>query len=131
MRTAYIVMDSAAKMPSSCWGSYRRVAVLEVRRDPQGRALRPHAIDARARGVVRIVRTWERLREGTTHRSVYQRALEAASALQARLTAQSERVEALEHTLRVLLRERHRAGWTSRDIGPIVAELRKARADHV
>jgi hypothetical protein len=26
----YIVQTAAASMPSSCWGTYRRVAVLEV-----------------------------------------------------------------------------------------------------
>lgn len=30
--TEYVVMDRATKMPASCWGRYRRVAVVEVDR---------------------------------------------------------------------------------------------------
>ena len=52
-------MTSAAAMPQSCWGVYRRVAVLEV--DP---GARPAMISERARGVRRIVATWERLNVG-------------------------------------------------------------------
>lgn len=31
MTKRYVVMTAAACMPSSCWGRYRRVAVVEVR----------------------------------------------------------------------------------------------------
>ena len=73
----YIVKDSAAKMPSSCWGRYRRVAVLEVAdtvRDDRDVT----AISENAKGVLRVVRTWERLRDGTTERCAFMRALREA-----------------------------------------------------
>lgn len=52
-------MTSAAAMPQSCWGVYRRVAVLEV--DP---GARPAMISERARGVRRVVAMWEKLNVG-------------------------------------------------------------------
>jgi hypothetical protein len=51
----FVVMVSKAKMPSKCWGRYVRVAVLEVEGD-----VSPKMISNRARGVVRIVETWEK-----------------------------------------------------------------------
>lgn len=76
MITEYIVMSAAAKMPSTCWGTYRRVAVLEV-----DIGAKPKMISERARGVVRIVRTWEKLNGGTTERCAYEQALAAAREL--------------------------------------------------
>jgi len=55
----FIVQTSAAAMPHSCWGTYRRVAVLEV--DP---GARPAMISERARGVRRVVAMWEKLNVG-------------------------------------------------------------------
>lgn len=78
----YIVMDKAACMPASCWGSYRRVAVVEIDEDFVGV---PRMISERAKGVRRIVRTWEKLHAGRTSRSVYQQALAEANALAAEL----------------------------------------------
>lgn len=78
----YIVMDAAAKMPLKCWGKYRRVAVLEV--DCAGL---PSMISDRARGVVRVVRTWEKLNVGSTDRCAFEVALAEAYALAAKLTA--------------------------------------------
>lgn len=52
----YIVMSSSAQMPSSCWGIYRRCAILEI-----VPGATPDAIDERRAGVVRVVETWERL----------------------------------------------------------------------
>ena len=73
-------------MPQSCWGRYRRVAVVEV--DPSIEAEdAPRMISERARGVVRIVATWERLHAGTTHRCAYARARAAADAMARRLNA--------------------------------------------
>jgi hypothetical protein len=80
---SYIVQSSAAKMPSKCWGSYRRVAVIEVEAGVTGVAM----ISERARGVRRIVETWEKLNVGTTSRCAYQRALDEARALAAQLNA--------------------------------------------
>jgi hypothetical protein len=82
--TRFVVISSAAAMPNSCWGVYRRVGVLEVSGDVDERRL---AIDARRKGVVRIVTTWERLNVGRTERCAYQRALAEARELAASLTA--------------------------------------------
>lgn len=74
----YIVMSATAKMPSSCWGRYRRVAVVELEPDFLGR---PKFIGNHARGVVRVVATWEKCHQGTTRRSAYGRALAEAEEL--------------------------------------------------
>jgi hypothetical protein len=82
--TRFVVLTAAAAMPNSCWGTYRRVGVLEVEADVDERRL---SIDARRRGVVRVHATWEKLHVGTTARCAYQRALAEAEALAASLTA--------------------------------------------
>lgn len=82
MSTRYLVMSAAAPMPRSCWGRYRRVAVVELR---DGFAGAPKMISSRARGIARIVETWERLHVGTTERGAYQRALAEARTLAERL----------------------------------------------
>lgn len=76
--TRYIVMTACAKMPSSCKGTYRRVAVVET--DLPGDEI-PKMISDRARGVVRIVETWEARNVGKTRRGAYQKALAAAYGL--------------------------------------------------
>lgn len=76
MVTEFIVMSSAAKMPSSCWGKYRRVALVEVEK-----GVRPKMISARAKGVIQIIQTWERLNVGTSNRCAYSVALAAANDL--------------------------------------------------
>lgn len=83
--TEYIVKTAAAKMPGSCWGQYRRVAVLEVMAGAE-----PAMISKRARGVVRVVQTWERLNVGTTERCAYERALAEARELVERLEGEEE-----------------------------------------
>lgn len=82
----YIVMTAAAAMPATCWGKYRRVAVVEVE---QGAAW-PAMISERARGVVRIVATWERRNVGTTERCAYARALTEAQELADKLNNTEE-----------------------------------------
>ena len=77
---SYIVRTAAAKMPGSWKGTYRRVAVLEVED-----GLVPTMISTRAKGVRRIVRTWERLFVGKTERCEYRIALAEAEALAAKL----------------------------------------------
>lgn len=72
----FIVMTAATPMPQSCWGQYRRVAVVEVEGDTK-----PKMISKRARGVVRIVKRWEKLSVGKTDRCAYRRALADAGAL--------------------------------------------------
>jgi len=73
MQTEYIIMTASAHMPNSCWGIYRRVALVEVEK-----GVEPKMISERARGVVRIVRTWENLNVGTTDKCAYRRALAEA-----------------------------------------------------
>jgi hypothetical protein len=75
----YIVKTAAAAMPNNCWGTYRRVAVLEVQDGVADVAM----ISARARGVVRVVATWEKCNVGHTARCAYQKALAEAHALAA------------------------------------------------
>jgi len=79
--TKFIVKSSTARMPQSCWGTYRRVAVLEVVAD----APEPRMISERARGVVAVVRTWERRSVGSTARCAYQVAMGEAVELAAKL----------------------------------------------
>ena len=76
----YVIRTSAAHMPNSCKGVYRRVAVLEVED-----GVVPKMISPRAKGVRRVVRTWERLNVGSTERCAYRIALAQAEALAAEL----------------------------------------------
>lgn len=77
--TEYVVKTSSACMPSSCWGRYGRIAVLEVRRD-RGED-EPKMISEHARCVVRVVKVWERLHIGTTDRCAFAKALAKAKSL--------------------------------------------------
>ena len=78
----FIVMTAAAHMPNSVKARYRRVAVVET----DGTAY-PKMISERAKGVKRIVETWERCNVGRNKRSAYARALAEASELCDRLNA--------------------------------------------
>lgn len=78
----FIVKTSAAQMPSSCKGRYRRVAVLET----DGTI--PTMISKHAKGVVQVVETWERLSVGKTDRCACQRALKEAEELAAKLNGE-------------------------------------------
>ena len=88
-KTTYIVQSAAANMPSSCRGTYRRVAVLEISPDdlPESET-RPRMISAHARGVVRVVETWERCNVGSTSRCAYERAWTEAEEMAAELNAE-------------------------------------------
>lgn len=81
----YVVKDSAARMPGSCWGKYRRVAVMEV--EP---GTVPAMISARARGVRRIVQTWDRMNVGQTDRCAFKRAVAEAGRLAAQMNAMDD-----------------------------------------
>jgi hypothetical protein len=74
----FIVKEAAARMPSSCWGVYKRVAVLEVPCSVGDDEIA--MISERAHGVRRVVRTWEKLNVGGP-RSAYRRARDEAEAL--------------------------------------------------
>lgn len=82
MNTEYIVMTASAKMPSSCKGNYRRVAVVEVEK-----GVIPAMISDRAKGLVRIVETWEGRNVGKTEKSAYWIAMAEAKAMAKRLSA--------------------------------------------
>lgn len=82
METEYIVMDKTAKMPASVKAQYRRVAVCEVEK-----GARPKMISERARGLVRIVSTYERLHVGKTAACAYHQALTQAQIEADRLNA--------------------------------------------
>lgn len=79
--TKFVVRVSRARMPSSCWGTYYRVAVLDMTPD----APEPKMISERARGCVRIVRTWEKCRDGSTPKCAVNRAIRGANLLAAEL----------------------------------------------
>jgi hypothetical protein len=79
----YIVQTASAKCAAE-FGTYRRVAVLEVDADREQVAM----ISTHARGCRRVVRTWERQNCGTTSRCAYWRACDEALALAKRLNGE-------------------------------------------
>jgi len=87
----FIIQTAAAKMPQSCWGTYKRVAVLEVEDGVETVAM----ISSRARGVVEIVQTWEKLNVGSTSQCAFQKALAEAKELTAELN-QTRHLVAME-----------------------------------
>lgn len=70
----YVIAEASARVPSSCWGRYRRIAVVAV---PPHVAF-PSAIDERRRDVIEIDMIWERLHVGKTDRDAYTRGYRAA-----------------------------------------------------
>ena len=82
MQSRYIVKVSAANMPNSCWGRYVRVGVVELEPGFEGE---PTQLSSRAKGVRRVVETWERQHMGSTDRCSAARAIAAAEELAARL----------------------------------------------
>ena len=78
MTDKFIVMTASASMPASCWGTYRRVAVVELE---DGFDSRPEMISERAKGVKEIVQTWEKCNVGKTWRCAYNRAVTEANNL--------------------------------------------------
>lgn len=59
----YVVMSASAKMPTSVKARYMRCAVVELQPGFEGY---PKMISERARGVARIVQTWERQHVGSS-----------------------------------------------------------------
>lgn len=89
----FYVLDSAAKMPSSCqWGGYRKVAVVEATTP----GVRPSIIDDRRKDTKRIVWVWDRVSGGRSDgtRTAYARARKEAEEMAAELNAAAERAEA-------------------------------------
>lgn len=86
----YMVLTATENMPSSCWGRYGRVAVVEVDESKlRDGDTCPRMISERAKGVVRIVAQWRRLNIGTTARCAYHSARSEADALIRELSAVS------------------------------------------
>ena len=77
----YIVMSASATMPATCWGRYRRVAVVQLTQQYTAMGWRPAMISRRARGVLRIARDFGPQHTGATTRCAYNRALVQAVAL--------------------------------------------------
>jgi hypothetical protein len=67
-------------MPGSCWGKYKRVAVIELEDDCPADFV-PAMISERSKGVKRIVRTWEKLNVGKTEHCAFGRAMDEARKL--------------------------------------------------
>lgn len=78
----YRLMTAAARMPANCWGRYARIGVVELEEGYEGY---PSMISARARGVARVVETWERLYVGKTDRCAFEVAMREAEELLASL----------------------------------------------
>ena len=85
----YLIKTSAAHMPGSCkYGPYYRLAVLEVTEGTQKVAM----ISPRARGVVRVIATWEKLWGGAkTERGAYELAKKEAQEMVASLEKREAR----------------------------------------
>ncbi len=76
----YIVMTAASRMPSSCWGRYGKVAVVET----DGINL-PKQIHPNHAAVVQIVARWDRLFWGKTEKCAFKQALQNAKIMADRL----------------------------------------------
>ncbi len=74
----FIVMTACEKMPSGCWGRYKRVAVVEVEEGYDDYNNRPKMISERARGVKRIVCQWRKQNVGFTEKCAFMRAYQEA-----------------------------------------------------
>jgi hypothetical protein len=98
----YLVRVSAAKMPTSCWGKYVHVAVVEAEPGVEYVSM----ISTRARGVRRVVQRWSRCHVGSTQRSASEQAISRAHELAAELDDADERtsvaVLALQHVLQAM-----------------------------
>lgn len=73
----WIVMTSSAKMPSSCWGRYRNVALVQLTQEYTSRGQTPKIISTHARGVLRIVHMG-RHNAGKTAKCAYARTVAEA-----------------------------------------------------
>jgi hypothetical protein len=75
-----VIISSAACMPASCWGTYRRIGVAVV-----DKGTTPAMLSTRARGV-RSLRTVERL-AARGKRTAFDRALDAEIAAASQVAA--------------------------------------------
>ena len=86
----YIVMTASATMPVMVKARYRRVAVCLVA-DVENP---PKFIGRRARGMIEVAATWERLNVGRNVRSAYTRVLARAHSVCAEMNAHRSRLVA-------------------------------------
>lgn len=75
----WVVMTSSARMPSSCMGIYRNVALVKLTQEYTALGLRPKLISERARGVLAVDHRGAHF-VGTTERCAFARALAEAVA---------------------------------------------------
>lgn len=75
--STWIVMTSSAQMPSSCKGTYRRVALVKLAQDYTARGQLPKMISTHARGVLEVVDLGN-FSVGKTERCAYARAVKLA-----------------------------------------------------
>lgn len=80
--THFIVMTSSASMPSSCWGRYRNVAIVEV-----DKGYEPPSIDSRNKRIHSIQHFGPKF-VGYTDRCAYNRTLHKAEAEVAELNSE-------------------------------------------
>ena len=81
---SYIVMTASEAMPSTCWGRYGKVAVVELTDGFDGR---PKMISPRARGIERVVKEWRRLNKGSSLHCAFEKAKAEAEELVRKLNA--------------------------------------------
>jgi len=86
IQTEFVVMSASTKCPAK-FGTYKKVAIVEVRKDWLVDGM-PDRIDTRALGVVRIAWERDRLNYGSTSACAFDRALAEAHELAARWNAE-------------------------------------------
>jgi len=84
----YVVICSAAKMPNTCWGRYRHIAVMRVQVGHVAKQIRSCR-------TYKPVKTYRNLNVGKTARCAYEIALSDARAWAAEKTAQLAFVQVL------------------------------------
>lgn len=82
INTEWILKTSSAKMPSSCRGIYKKLAIMEVEKGYE-----PPSISLRHKQVKQIFKLWEPLFQGKTEKSEYFRYKKKAEELVAKLNA--------------------------------------------
>lgn len=73
MSLDFHIVESKAKMPSSCWGRYGRIGLLITKEN-----YIPIRIDSRPKKVVGIIELWDKLHMGKTDKCAYSKARDEA-----------------------------------------------------
>lgn len=74
MMVEYVVKASAAKMPNTCKGIYKRIGLMKVEK-----GVTPTMISTHSKGVIEVVETWEKLNVGKTEKCAFAKALKEAN----------------------------------------------------